>query len=152
MDLMKWEGQRMPDLWNAFDSMRSDLDRALDFFTFPESAGIYDHARAPAVDVIERPEEYEVVADLPGVGRKDLEVSITGSILTIKGDKKAEIEGGKRRFFRRETWIGSFARTIDLPDRVDPASVKAELKDGVLRVRIGKREEAKQRIVSVEVR
>jgi HSP20 family protein len=150
--MMKWEGPRGVDLWDAFDGMRGDLDRALDLFRVPEAAGLFDRDRAPAIDLVEDAEGYRIVADLPGVDRKDLEVSMTGSLLTIKGEKKADMDSGKRKFFRRETWVGSFMRTIDLPSDVDPEKVSAELKDGVLSVRIAKREEAKPRLVSVSVR
>lgn len=115
-------------------------------------SGLFDRDRAPAIDLIEDAEGYRIIADLPGIDRKDLEVSVTGSLLTIKGEKKADMEGGKRKFFRRETWVGSFMRTIDLPSDVDPEKVNAELKDGVLRIRVAKREEAKPRLVSVSVK
>lgn len=151
MDLMKWEGPGTRDLWDAFDSVRGELDNALDFFRLPEAAGIFDQARAPAIDLLEGPEDYELLVDLPGIERKDIEVTVAGNLLTIKGSKKNEAETGKRKFFRKEAWVGSFARTINLPDRVNTASVKAELKDGVLHVRLAKREEAKQKVVAIEL-
>lgn len=152
MDLVKWERPAPVDLWDAFDGLRGDLDRALDSFRSPDVAGLFDQATAPAVDILETKDEYVVVADLPGVDKRDLEVSVTGSVLSIKGDKKEDRESEKRRFFRKETWVGSFNRTIDLPAQVDTGSVSAELKDGVLRLRIAKREEAKARLVEIEAK
>lgn len=152
MDIMKWEGPRTTDLWDAFDGMRGELDRALDLFRTPESAGLFDREIAPAIDLIEAGDGYEVKADLPGVNKKDLEISIAGTLLTIKGDKKAEVGGEKRKFFRKETWVGSFMRTLNLPSDIDPEKVSAELKDGVLSVKIPKVEAAKPRLVSVSVK
>lgn len=151
MDLAKWGAPATRDLWEAFDGLRGDMDRALDFFSLPDAAGLLDRTTAPAVDIVETEEEYLVVADLPGVDKRDLEVSVTGSLLAIKGVKKAEGNSGKRKVFRKETWVGSFSRTIDLPAEIDPGKIKAELKDGVLALRIAKREEAKTRLIAVNV-
>lgn len=151
MDLAKWGAPATRDLWEAFDGLRGDMDRALDFFSLPDAAGLLDKTTAPAVDVIETDEEYLVLADLPGVDKRDLEVSVTGSLLAIKGVKKAEGNSDKRKVFRKETWVGSFSRTIDLPAEIDPGKIKAELKDGVLALRIAKREEAKTRLIAVNV-
>lgn len=151
MDLAKWGAPATRDLWEAFDGLRGDMDRALDFFSLPDAAGLLDRTTAPAVDIVETEEEYLVVADLPGVDKRDLEVSVTGSLLAIKGVKKAEGNSDKRKVFRKETWVGSFSRTIDLPAEIDPGKIKAELKDGVLALRIAKREEAKTRLIAVNV-
>jgi HSP20 family protein len=152
MDLVKWERPAATDLWEAFDGLRGELDRALDPFRVPDVAGLFDRTTAPAVDVIETEDEYIVIADLPGVEKKDLELSVTGSLLSIRGDKKSEQESEKRKFFRKETWVGSFNRTIDLPDRIDSGRISAELADGVLTVHIGKREEAKTKLIAVSVK
>jgi HSP20 family protein len=152
MNLEKWKGAAPSDFWDAFDSLRGEMERALDPFKLPDAAGLLDRTTAPAVDVIETEDAYQVLADLPGVRRDDLELSVTGTILSIKGDKKAETSSEKKKFFRKETWLGSFSRTIDLPARIDPEKVSAELKDGVLVVRVAKREEAKTKQISVTVR
>ncbi len=150
MDLMKWTNPAPRDLWEAFDGLRGDMDRALDFFHGPEAAGIFDQTTAPAIDVIETADEYIVVADLPGVDKRDLNVTVTGSILAIQGDKREEHKTEKRKVFRKETWVGSFKRTIDLPEQIDSSKISAELKDGVLAIRIGKREEAKTKLINVQ--
>jgi HSP20 family protein len=152
MDLMKWEGSAPRDLWDAFDGLRGDMDRALDLFKLPDVTGLLDRATAPAVDVVETDEEYVVLADLPGVKKEDLEISVAGSLLSIKGDKKAEALNDKRKIFRKETWVGSFNRTIDLPAEIDSDKVEAELKDGTLTVRAPKREEAKAKSIAVSVK
>jgi HSP20 family protein len=152
MDLMKWEGSAPRDLWDAFDGLRGDMDRALDFFKLPDASGLLDRTTALAVDVIEDGDEFLVLADLPGVKKEDLELSVAGSLLSIKGEKKQEAVDDKRRIFRKETWVGSFNRTIDLPAEIDPDKVEAELKDGKLTVRVAKREEAKAKMIAVSVK
>jgi len=149
MDLVKWDNPAPKDLWEAFDGLRGELDRALDPFRIPSAAGLLDRTTAPAVDVLETKDEYVVMADLPGVDKRDLEVSVTGSLLSIRGDKKGERDSEKRKIFRKETWVGSFSRTIDLPAQIDTGKITAELKDGVLAVRIAKREEAKTKLIAI---
>jgi len=105
---------------------------------------------SPAVDLLENAEGYVLYFDIPGVDKKDLELTVENNVLTVKGDKKEPKEGG--RFFRKETWTGSFQRTVSLPQAADPDKVRAELLDGVLTVTIGKREELKPRQIAVAVR
>jgi HSP20 family protein len=152
MDIARWQDPAPKDLWEAFTGLRGEMDRALDLFTVPDAAGLLDRTTAPAVDVVETNDEYLVIADLPGVDKQDLELSVTGSLLSIKGTKKAEDAAEKKKIFRKETWAGGFLRTIDLPAAIDSGKISAELKDGVLTVRIAKREEAKARLIDVAVR
>ena len=152
MDIVKWENPAPKDLWEAFATFRGEMDRALDLFRVPDAAGLFDGSSAPAVDVLETAEEFLVLVDLPGVEKPDIELSVLGTLLRVKGDKKAEEGSDKRRFFRKETWVGSFERTIDLPAEIDPDKVSAELKDGVLAVRVAKREEAKAKLISIAVK
>jgi HSP20 family protein len=151
MDLMKWEGKAPRDLWDAFDSLRGEMEDTMNFLRLPDSAGLLDRTQAPAVDLVETDDEIIVKADLPGVQKNDLELTVTDSLLTIKGEKRAEANGEKRKIFRKETWVGSFGRTIELPSLIDTQKVRAELKDGVLTIEIPKKEEAKARLVKVSV-
>jgi len=130
---------------DAFEELSRFLDLGWD------NAGLYDHALSPAVDLVESEDGFTLKADLPGVAKKDLELSVENNVLTIKGEK----EGGKdekkeKRFYRRETWSGSFRRTISLPQAADPGKVEAQLKNGVLTIQIGKREELKPRQIPVK--
>ena len=76
---------------------------------------------------------------------------MTGTLLRIKGVKKVEDGTDRRKFFRKETWAGSFERTLDLPAPVEPDKIQAELADGLLKVRVPKREEAKTKLITVNV-
>lgn len=152
MDLVQRERPAPTDLWEAFDVLRGEMDRSLDPFRSPDIAGLFDRTIAPAVDIVETEDAYIVVADLPGVAKRDLEVSVAGSLLAIMGEKKAEHDSGKRKEYRTETWVGAFSRTVDLPAQIDAGTIAAELKDGVLAVRIAKREEAKAKLINVDVK
>jgi HSP20 family protein len=151
MDLVPWDQTAPGDLWDAFDGLRGEMERALGLFKLPEASGLLDRTTAPALDVLETGGEFLVWADVPGIKKEDLELSVTGTLLTIKGNKKAAQNSDKHRIFRKETWAGSFSRTIDLPENIDLEKLTAELKDGVLTVHIGKREEARTKAITVKV-
>jgi HSP20 family protein len=103
---------------------------------------------APRVDVAETDKDVVLSAELPGVEEKDIDVSLRGDQLTIKGEKKSEHEEEReqngRVVHRLERSYGSFQRTISVPYAVDPGQVSAEFKDGVLRIRLPKPEDAQR--------
>lgn len=146
------EAAASPDLWDAFDDLRREFERSLGELEFPSVSGLLDWPSGPAIDLVEGDDEFLVLADLPGVGKGDLELSVQGRLLTIKGDKKRGDPAKEGRVVRAETWAGSFSRTLSLPDSVDPDKVEARLQDGVLRVRIAKREESKRRSLKISVK
>jgi HSP20 family protein len=92
-----------------------------------------------------------VKAELPGIGKDEVEVNLTGSTLTIEGEKKKEEEVKRANYYRSERSYGSFARTVELPAEVKGEATKATFKDGVLEVRMPKTEDAKRRQFSVKV-
>lgn len=148
---MNWEPATALDFFDTLDLFRDEMDKWMSGFRTPDGTGIFDRTLTPAVDVLETPESFLVFADIPGVDKKDVNITMTGTVLTIKGEKKEENGEKGRKFFRKETWNGSFRRTLDLPDSADPEKVSANLKDGVLTVTVQKREEVKPRLISVNV-
>jgi HSP20 family protein len=105
---------------------------------------------APAVDVHEDAESLVLRAELPGVKREDIEVAIDGNVLTLKGERKLEKEESGRKYHRIERSFGSFVRQFQLPSNVDSTSVDAKLTDGVLTLRLPKKQELKARKVEVK--
>ena len=103
----------------------------------------------PACNTYEDDHGFRVQAALPGLERKDIEIVLEDSVLTIKGERKNEQES-KRTYFAREIGWGAFSRSFRLPDNVDANKVSASYKDGVLMVELPKREEAKPRHITVE--
>lgn len=105
----------------------------------------------PPVDVFEDKDDIVVKAELPGMTKEDIEVSLTDHTLTIKGEKKKEEEVKEENYYRSERSYGSFVRTVELPTEVYTDKVKAAFKNGVLEVRVPKTEEAKTKEIKVKV-
>lgn len=106
--------------------------------------------KMPKVDVVDRQNEIVVKAEVPGVEKKDLEISMTEDTVTIKGSTRHEEKEEKGDYYRREISTGSFSRTVALPGEVDTARAKANFKDGVLELVIPKIEKAKRRTIHIE--
>ena len=106
--------------------------------------------RMPKVDVIDRDDDILVRAELPGVEKKDLEISTSDTGVTIKAVTRHEEEEEKGDYYRCEISRGSFARTFALPTTVESAKAKASLKDGVLELTLPKVEKSKRHTVTIE--
>jgi HSP20 family protein len=106
---------------------------------------------APPMDVEETAEEFVVRADLPGVSQKDVKVSLMGDTLTIRGSRNDERKDEKGNFHRTERIHGSFERTITVETPVKNDGVTAQVRDGVLEVRVPKSDQAKLREIEVKV-
>ena len=106
---------------------------------------------APALDVYEEKDEVVVKAELPGLSKEDIEVNLTGSTLTVKGEKKKEEEVKEKDYYRCERSYGSFVRSLELPSEVKADQISASFKNGVLEVRLPKTEEAKKKEVKVKI-
>jgi HSP20 family protein len=139
-------------LWGALD----DFDSLFDDFWRPlgrarQGAG-NGGAFAPALDVTETESEYRVRADLPGIKKDDLDISIQDGVLTINAETKYEDEAKKEgRLIRQERRYGKFVRSMRLGDSVDVSKVKAEYKDGVLSLVLPKAEEVRPKRIDVKV-
>jgi len=105
---------------------------------------------APKVDVVDRDNEILVRAEVPGVKKDDLEVSMTDNTVTIKGSTSHEQREEKGDYYRHEISKGSFSRTVALPGDVDSDQCKTSFKDGVLEITVPKVERAKRRTIKVE--
>lgn len=106
--------------------------------------------RMPRVDVVDREAEVVVRAELPGVDKKDLEVSATNNTVTIKGSTRHEEKEEKGDFYRCEISTGSFSRSVVLPAVVDGTKASASFKDGVLELVLPKAEKAKRRSITIK--
>ena len=107
----------------------------------------------PAVDFEDRGEHYLVTADLPGIKPEDVEISLDGDVLQIKGERLAETDTGEnegKRYRRTERVCGAFRRSFQLPADVDPDAIEAHGKDGVLHIRIGKHAATQPRRITVQ--
>ncbi|MFZ0929005.1 MAG: Hsp20/alpha crystallin family protein [Syntrophobacteraceae bacterium] len=105
----------------------------------------------PAFDISEADDHFVVKADLPGIDPKNLDISLTGNVLTIRGEKKEEREEKNERYYTLERQFGSFSRSFMLPADVKEEGIEASCKGGVLRVNIPKSERAKQKKIPVKM-
>ena len=151
MALIGWKRNLPANPFEEFDRLQSEMGRLFSLANLPDGEGLFDGRSAPPIDVLETQDDFLVLADLPGMEQKDIELSIASNVLSLSGERKQKAEDGKRRFFREESWTGNFRRTISLPNTVDPEKISAELRDGVLAVRIGKKAEDKPRQIAVKV-
>lgn len=106
--------------------------------------------RMPKVDVIDRDAEVVVRAEVPGVSKDELDVSVADNTVTIKGETKREEKEEKGDYYRSETSRGVFARTVALPAYVDAEGASARFKDGVLELTLPKVEKARRRTIKVD--
>lgn len=107
---------------------------------------------SPSVDIYETENELVLKADLPDVKLEDIQVGVENQTLTLKGERKFEEDDSIRGHHRIERHYGAFVRSFTVPATVDPEKVAAEYKNGVLTVKLPKKEAAKPRQVKIEVK
>jgi HSP20 family protein len=143
--------------WEPFRELLSTQDRFNQLFnqTFqalgPEGQELGARAWAPAVDIYEDDQNLVIKAELPGVDPKDVEVRVENQTLFIKGERKFEKNTNEGNYHRVERSYGSFSRSLTLPGTVSTENAQAEYKDGILTLKLAKREEAKPKTIKIEV-
>ena len=134
-------------------SLRSAMDRLFeDSFVSPltwRTIGGGNDTLTPPIDVHETADEIVVTAALPGMKADDVEITMTGQTLTMRGAFKADDKVEKDQYLYRERRFGSFSRTLQLPVRVEGDRAQADFTDGVLRLSIPKAEEVKPRQIRI---
>jgi len=106
---------------------------------------------SPVVDIYEEDKDVVVKAELPGMKKEDIDISLTRDTITLSGEKKMEKKTEKKGYYRYESSYGSFCRSMALPADVQTDKVKAEFKDGVLEIRMPKTEEAMKKEVKIKI-
>jgi len=153
-----------PDVWRSF---RKEMDRLFDRFDtgfrmpslrrffetepFGREEGVFGFG-VPAVDVAEDEKSYTISAELPGLDEKNIEVALSGDLLTLKGEKRQEREEKEKNYYLSERSYGSFQRSFRLPDGVDPEKIAAKFAKGVLTVTLPKTEAAQKQQKKIEVK
>jgi HSP20 family protein len=125
------------------------MNRLFEYFPTAEEQGF---EWWPAVNVAETPETVVVTAELPGLDPKEIEISVVGDTLTIRGEKRFEREEKGKTWYRREIAGGKFTRSFTLPASVDAEHVDAACKAGILTITLPKRAEAKAKKIEVKVK
>lgn len=147
MAIVRWRPRRE---WDPFAGLL-DLHREFsDLFAAPMRWEGEAAQWCPPVDIYSDDAKVVVQTELPGVKEADIDVSLDGGVLTIKGERKHETEVKEEGYHRVECAYGTFQRAFTVPAEVDPTNIKADLKDGVLTVTLLKAEQAKARKIKVE--
>lgn len=131
--------------WDPFTEMSRFQDELFRSSLAPRNGAA--RAFAPAVDVYEDADAVFVQAELPGLRLEDVTVNVENDVLTLSGERKSEREDGHHV---RERWYGAFARAFKLPRTIDVERIGATLKDGILTVKLPKRESIKPRKIEIK--
>jgi len=145
-DLVKWEPFR------EVSRLRREMDRLWEDFFGPGPRGLrpWTEEWTPAVDVSETAEQVTVKTELPGIDPKEIDISLVGDLLTIKGEKKSEREEKKENYHLVERSYGSFSRSVRLPAAVDNDKIEAKYDKGVLTISCPKKEPVKPKAITIK--
>ena len=156
MKLIPWKKQdnsaiRGGEGSSALGLFRSEMNRLMDRF-FADPWSMFDEDAFPSFDIVDGEKEVTVRAEIPGVDPKDVEVTVSGTLLTISGEKKDSREEKGKQFRRSECSYGSFRRSVELPHGVDADQVTAEHANGILTVKVGKSKAAAGKRIPVSAK
>lgn len=148
MDIMKW------DPFRDMVSIRDEIDRLFDgfFVRMPAKRTMVEGIWAPLVDVAESKDEILIKAELPGLNKEDIKISVSEGRLHIAGERLKEKEEKEGTYHRIERAYGRFERVLPLPVEVETSKTKATYKNGILEVRLPKAEKAKPKEIGIEVK
>ena len=139
------------DPFRDASDIQSEVNRLFDSFFARPSQGAMERVWAPAVDMYETKDDLVVAAELPGLNEKDIHLSITGDVLTLRGERGWNQEVKQESYYRGERWFGKFERSVPLPISVQADKVRASYRDGVLTVKLPKAEEIRAREIKIDV-
>jgi HSP20 family protein len=152
MALIPWKGRGDGNggAQTAVTRLRNEMDDLLGRFLGDSPLGMGGLGSGwPRMDLAESDKEITVTAELPGVDPKEIEINVTGNVLTLRGEKKGEREEKTRDYHYVERQYGSFHRSVQLPTSVESDKVDATYKDGVLTIKMSKHPEARPRKITV---
>jgi len=157
MAMERWRQVGSADRWEPFRNVvdiQGEVNRLFDSFLGRPAGAATSSGRAwmPAVDMSETKDDLVLKVEVPGVREKDVSVSITGDLLTIRGERRwSEEEARENKFLHVERAYGQFERLIQLPLAVQADKVKAIYRDGVLEIKLPKTEELKPREIKIDI-
>ena len=136
---------------DPFFALQTEMNRLFNDNFYSPTMSILESS-TPSVNVVENDKTFKVKAELPGIDEKDIDISISDSSLTIKGEKSEEKEDEKDNYVLKECSYGSFQRSFLLPSSVNTDKAEASFKKGVLTITIPKKEEAVKKIKNIKVK
>lgn len=143
MALFQWRHN-----WEPFQDLERHVDRLLETIRFPFPLIRFDRP-FPPVNLYETPDEYLLTAKLPGISSADLELTVSGGVLTLKGNRPAPAGVPDERFRRHERMWGAWQRSFSLPEKFVEERVAAEFNDGILKIHLPKAAEVLPRQIPV---
>ena len=150
MVLERWRPRWGVTPWRPFGEIEDWERRFEDFFGRQMlRLPVEEKGWMPVLDIFEKDDKFVVKAELPGMKEEDIDVSVVGDALMIKGEKKTETEVKEENYYRCERAYGSFYRSVPLPSTVDANKVEANFEDGVLEVTLPKSAEIKPKKIAV---
>jgi len=156
MTIQRWRPTRGVIPWGSFRELEDMEHHFEEIFGRSMLPPIWRHlpaeqiSWAPNIDVFEKGDKLVVKAEIPGMKEDDINVSVEGNMLIIRGEKKTESEVKEEEYYRCERSYGSFFRSVALPSTVDASKVEADYEDGVLEVTLPKKPEVKPKKVTVK--
>jgi HSP20 family protein len=154
MAVMRWRNQGLEPWSSARDigEVQAEMNRLFDgFFGRPAQSGVAERVWAPVADMYETKDDLVIKLDLPGMNEKDIQVSITGDLLSIKGERFERQEVKQESYYRAERWTGRFERIFQVPVPVQADKVHATYREGVLTVTLPKVEAVKPKDIKIDV-
>ncbi len=145
--ILKWRPYR--DMWDMYGKISKLFEE--DLKREGEETALSTRCWAPAVDIFETKEDYVFKLELPGIAKENVKVDLEGDKLSITGERKEDTEVKKEEYHRVERYCGSFARSFQLPQNADGEKINAAMKDGILELRIPKKEEAKAKSIPISI-
>ena len=154
MAMERWRPFGAADRWEPFrnvSDIQGEVNRLFDTLLGRPMTGPRGRAWLPPVDMHETKDDLVLNVELPGVSEKDVTVSITGDLLSIKGERRWNDEAKDRQYLHTERVYGQFERLVQLPMAVQADKVKASYRDGVLQITLPKAEELKPREIKIDI-
>ena len=146
MNLVQWNPWReMPTLSGRLNRFFDDPFFNISRFADNSEMGMWN----PAVDLYEKDDHFVIKAELPGIDKKDIKIDVKDRVLTLSGERTYDNEVKEENYYRKERSYGRFQRAFRLPADVDSDRIKAEFKDGLLRVEVPKPEQTKAKEVTI---
>jgi HSP20 family protein len=147
----RWRIQRF-DPFRALTDMQTEVDQVFDvYFGLRPRPAVPERTWAPAIDVYETRDDLVVAVELSGVREKDIHLSMTGDVLSLRGQRGIAADAREESYHRIERWSGPFERHVQLPIPVQADRIRANYRDGVLEIRLPKLSEAAPREIKIEV-
>ncbi|MGA9408796.1 MAG: Hsp20/alpha crystallin family protein [Bacteroidota bacterium] len=162
MSLIKRNPAKEMEVWNrdlpvprVLDRLHNEMNRVFsDFFRgdLVDNGSFFPGDWGPAVDLSETDDSYIIRAEIPGMKKEDVKITLLDSLVTIRGEKKNEAEEKNGTYHRIERSYGSFERSFNLPGGVKSGDIEAKYNDGLLTITLPKTEEAKEKVHDIKIK